>query len=210
MLPVRGVRSKVGTTLAFAAGCAEPRFGKYDLVLQFYNGNLQLVFVHICILSSFQHPHPHDRVWSLRGSPSPDHLPSDPVSDSSLSLSLHSCLHFCCVVRLCPSVSLEHGRSRRGHVLPRGSVLMSLKGAPALPPPLLPLDPFIFRRRGCFAPSIYLSLSIYRRLKQTRRGIGNVGNIQCGISSISIPRRSTAQHTARYDAQHLHHRLHRN
>ena len=207
------MRSKVGTTLAFpfAAGCAEPRFGKYDLVLQFYNGNLQLVFVHIYVsfllfnililTTVFGRSEDHHRRTTCHRTP------------SRTPRCRCRCTPACTSAASCGSVrlsSLEHGRSRRGHVLPRGSVLMSLKGAPALPPPLLPLDPFIFRRRGCFAPSIYLSLSIYRRLKQTRRGIGNVGNIQCGISSISIPRRSTAQHTARYDAQHLHHRLHRN
>jgi hypothetical protein len=210
MLPVRGVRSKVGTTLAFAAGCAEPRFGKYDLVLQFYNGNLQLVFVHICILSSFQHPHPHDRVWSLRGSPSPDHLPSDPVSDSSLSLSLHSCLHFCCVVRLCPSV-VARARPQPARPRPSSRVGAHVAQRSACTPPSPPTPGSLYFQTTWLLCSLYLSISIYhRRLKQTRRGIGNVGNIQCGISSISIPRRSTAQHTARYDAQHLHHRLHRN
>ena len=64
------------------------------------------------------------RPWPLRGSSSPDHSPSDPVSDPPLSLSQHSCLRFCCVCRS----RLEGGRgttrestaaggSRRGHVL---------------------------------------------------------------------------------------------
>ena len=167
MLPVRGVRSKVGTTLAFAAGCAaEPRFGKYDLVLQFYNGNLQLVFVHICILSSFQHPHPHDRVWSLRGSPSPDHLPSDPVSDSSLSLSLHSCLHFCCVVRLCPSV-VARARPQPARPRPSSRVGAHVAQRSACTPPSPPTPGSLYFQATWLLCSLYLSISIYLSAPKT-------------------------------------------
>ena len=115
-----------------------------------------------------------------------------------------------CVVRLCPSV-VARARPQPARPRPSSRVGAHVAQRSACTPPSPPTPGSLYFQATWLLCSLYLSISIYhRRLKQTRRGIGNVGNIQCGISSISIPRRSTAQHTARYDAQHLHHRLHRN
>ena len=79
------------------------------------------------------------RPWPLRGSSSPDHSPSDPVSDPPLSLSQHSCLRFCCVVwRSYGALSVRGSREGEGRLeraRPQAaageatscSVLMSLK-----------------------------------------------------------------------------------
>ena len=67
---------------------------------------------------------------SLRGSLSPDHSPSDPVSGllaAAVRVAAHFCLRFCCVVWLCRrSSTAEAGEATSC------SVFMSLKRAPAL------------------------------------------------------------------------------